>query len=47
VQAALRHADRAYVLNHGDLVTSGTAAELAANDHLLASSYLGEAEIES
>ena len=47
VQAALRHADRAYVLNHGDLVASGTAAELVANDHLLASSYLGEAEIES
>ena len=46
VQAALRHADRAYVLNHGDLVASGTAAELVADDRLLASSYLGDIEAE-
>jgi ABC-type branched-subunit amino acid transport system ATPase component len=34
-------ADRAYVLNHGDLVASGAAGDLRADAHLLESSYLG------
>jgi branched-chain amino acid transport system ATP-binding protein len=46
VHLALEVADRAYVLSHGDLVMSGTAAELAADQHLLRSSYLGAAELE-
>ena len=41
VHLALEVADRAYVLSHGDLVLSGSAKELAANQHLLESSYLG------
>ncbi len=45
VHLALEVADRAYVLSHGQLVMEGTAEHLAANRHLLESSYLGESEI--
>jgi branched-chain amino acid transport system ATP-binding protein len=41
VQMALGVADRAVVLNHGQAVLSGTAAALAADRELVASSYLG------
>jgi branched-chain amino acid transport system ATP-binding protein len=40
VHKALGVADRAVVLNHGSVVLSGTAAELAAEGELVASSYL-------
>lgn len=43
VQQALAVADRAYVLNHGDLVIDGDAKSLLADAHLLESSYLGGA----
>jgi branched-chain amino acid transport system ATP-binding protein len=47
VHLALSIANRAYVLSHGELVLQGTADELNANQHLLQSSYMGGAEIES
>jgi branched-chain amino acid transport system ATP-binding protein len=43
VALALEIADRAYVLTHGRIVLEGRASELAANRHLIAASYLGEA----
>ena len=41
VDLALEVADRAYVLNHGDLVMSGDADDLLNNRDLLDASYLG------
>ncbi len=46
VHLALDVASRAYVLSHGDLVLSGSTAELAANRMLLEASYLGERAVD-
>jgi branched-chain amino acid transport system ATP-binding protein len=42
VELALEVADRAYVLAHGDLVITDTAANLRNNKELLEASYMGE-----
>jgi branched-chain amino acid transport system ATP-binding protein len=42
VHAALRTADRAYVLAHGEIVLHGNAAELNSNRAVLEASYLGQ-----
>lgn len=47
VDLALDVADRGYVLNHGDLLMSGTATELLADRALLDASYLGGEALES
>ena len=47
VHLALEVADRAYVMSHGTLTMEGDAAHLAANRHLLESSYLGGSELEA
>lgn len=46
VGAALAIADRAYVLNHGEMVLSGSASELLADRHMLEASYLGAAALD-
>ena len=46
VDLALEVADRGYVLNHGDLVMEGTAADLLADRALLDASYLGVESLE-
>jgi branched-chain amino acid transport system ATP-binding protein len=42
IQMALSVADRAYVMTHGEVTMSGTAAEMADRRDLLEASYLGE-----
>ena len=42
IHMALGIADRAYLLNHGELVLEGNAAELAERPELLEASYLGD-----
>jgi branched-chain amino acid transport system ATP-binding protein len=43
VHMALKIADRGYILSHGELTASGTAASLSKDSALLAASYLGGA----
>ncbi|HTU84516.1 MAG TPA: ABC transporter ATP-binding protein [Solirubrobacteraceae bacterium] len=46
ISLALELADRAYVLNHGDLVLEGPAEKLRRNRELVEASYLGESTID-
>ena len=46
ISMALEIADRAYVLNHGELVLEGNAADLRGRRDLVEASYLGEATID-
>jgi branched-chain amino acid transport system ATP-binding protein len=43
VHLALKVADRGYILSHGELAASGSAAQLSEDSALLSASYLGEA----
>jgi branched-chain amino acid transport system ATP-binding protein len=46
ISMALEIADRAYVLNHGELVLEGEAANLRGRRDLVEASYLGETTID-
>jgi branched-chain amino acid transport system ATP-binding protein len=46
ISMALELADRAYVLNHGEMVLEGQAADLRGRRDLVEASYLGEATID-
>ena len=46
ISMALEIADRAYVLNHGELVLEGAAADLRGRHDLVEASYLGEATVD-
>ena len=47
IHAALRSADRAYILSHGEVVMSGSTEELRSNQDLLEASYLGQKVLET
>jgi branched-chain amino acid transport system ATP-binding protein len=46
ISMALEIADRAYVLNHGELVLEGRATDLRGRRDLVEASYLGEASVD-